>query len=76
VDPEYNPRSMQVIDDLVEEQIEQRDVLLIHRNDRYWAAEEESGVDPGLILEIRKLTNMFHVCLAVIRVLVSIIILA
>ena len=67
---------MQVIDDLVEEQIEQRDALLIDRNHRFWATEEESAVDPVLIVEVTKLRNMFHVCLAMIGVLVGIIVLA
>ena len=74
VDPEYTPRSMQVIDDLVEENIQDRDAFRTDRNHRYWAAQEEVRVEQGLHVEVRKVTNMFHVCLAVIGVLVGIIV--
>jgi len=67
---------MQVVDDLLEEQMEQRDSLLIDCRHRYWAEEEEATADEGLKLEVTKLKDMFHVCLAVIVVLVGIIVLA
>jgi len=35
VDAEYTPRSMKIIDDLVEEHIETRDWILGDRNERY-----------------------------------------
>jgi len=75
VDAKYTSRSMQVIDDLVEEQIEQRDAFLIDRNHRFWAEEEEAAADWALKVEVTKLRDMFHVCLAVIGVLVGIIVL-
>ena len=76
VDPEYTPRLMEVIDDLLEEQMEQRDSLLIDCRHRFWAEEEEPAADEGLKLEVAKLRDMFHVSLAVIVVLVRIIVLA
>jgi len=73
--PEYTPRSMKVIDDLVEEHIETPDAILMDRNDRYWAAKNEVTVQDGLVLEVTKLKNMVHICVAVIWVLVAIIVL-
>jgi len=76
VDPEYTPRSMDVIDDLVEEQMEQRDSLMIDCRHRLWDEEEDVAAHDGLKLEVTKLRDMFHVSLAVIVVLVGIIVLA
>ena len=67
---------MEVIDDLVEEQMEERDAQLIDRYERYCAGEDNVAVDSGLNVEVRNVTMMFHVSLAVIGVLVGVIVLA
>ena len=69
-------RTPHVVDDLIDEQIEDRDACLTDRNDCNWAAQEEDTVDHGLLVEVRKLTKMLHVCLAVTEVLVAIIVLS
>ena len=73
VDPEYTPRSMQVIDDLVLEQMDARDAFLTDRNELYWAAEEEGRVEDALRVEVRQVTKMFHVAVTVIGVLAIIV---
>jgi len=67
---------MEVIDDLVEEQMEERDAQLIDRYERYCTREDNATVDAGLNVGVRKVTMMFHVSLAVIGVLVGVIVLA
>ena len=52
---------MKVIDELVDEYIETRDSILIDRNDRYWAAQEEVRVEEGLLMEVIKVKkNVAH----------------
>jgi len=73
--PEYTPRSMQVIDDLVLDQMDARDAFLTDRNERQWAAEEEGRVEDALRVEVTQVTKMFHVVITVIGVLLAIIVL-
>ncbi|KAJ8445812.1 hypothetical protein Cgig2_027893 [Carnegiea gigantea] len=55
VDPEYTTQSMEFIDQLVEEDIDTRDWLLGDRNERFWAEHEETNIEHGLRIEVRKL---------------------
>ena len=76
VDPEYTPRSMQVIDDLVLGQMDARDAFLTDRNERHWAAEDEGRVEDALCVEVWQVTKMFHVGVTIIGVLLAIIVLS
>jgi len=67
---------MEVIDDLVEEQMEERDAQLIDRYERYCTGEDNAALDAGLNVEVKKVTMMLHVSHAVIGVLVGVIVLA
>ena len=56
--------------------MEQRDAQLIDRYERHNAGEDNAVVDDGLNVEVRKVTMMLHVSLAVIGALVGVIVLA
>ena len=76
IDPEYTPRSMEVIDDLVEEQIETRDWILGDRNERYWVKQDDMRVEDGLRVEVMKLKKMLGICVSVVVLLVAVIVMS
>ena len=71
VDPEYTARSMEVIDQMVEEQIESRNWMFGDHNECFWAHEADMKIEDGLRLEIGKLKNMLFITLGVIAVLIE-----
>ncbi|KAJ8420166.1 hypothetical protein Cgig2_022916 [Carnegiea gigantea] len=71
VDPEYPSRAMEVIDDLVADMREARDVLLEERNNQYWMEEEDRAVEDGMRAELDELKGVVGVAFAAIVVLVA-----
>ncbi|KAJ8432189.1 hypothetical protein Cgig2_013731 [Carnegiea gigantea] len=71
VDPEYPNRAMEVIDDLVIEMREARDVLLEERNNQYWMEEEDRAIEDGMRAELDELKGVVGVAFTAILVLVA-----
>ncbi|KAJ8425562.1 hypothetical protein Cgig2_012305 [Carnegiea gigantea] len=71
VDPQYPNRAMEVIDDLVVEMREARDVLLKERNNQYWMEEEDRAVEDGMRAELDELKGIVGVAFVAIVVLVA-----
>ncbi|KAJ8422402.1 hypothetical protein Cgig2_029226 [Carnegiea gigantea] len=71
VDPQYPSRAMEVIDDLVAEMREARDILLEERNNQYWIEEEDRAVEDGMRPELDELKGIVGVAFAAIVVLVA-----
>ncbi|KAJ8425786.1 hypothetical protein Cgig2_014499 [Carnegiea gigantea] len=71
VDPQYPNRAMEVIDDLVAEMREARNVLLEERNNQYWMEEEDRAVEDGIRAELDELKGIVRVAFAAIIVLVA-----
>ncbi|KAJ8428808.1 hypothetical protein Cgig2_028013 [Carnegiea gigantea] len=71
VDPQYPSRAMEVIDDLVADVREARDVLLEERNNQYWIEEEDRAVEDGMRAELDELKGVVGVAFATIVVLVA-----
>ncbi|KAJ8443866.1 hypothetical protein Cgig2_032690 [Carnegiea gigantea] len=71
VDPEYPSRAMEVIDDLVADMRDVRDVLLEERNNQYWMEEEDRAVEDGMRAELDELKGVVGVAFAAIVVLVA-----
>lgn len=65
-------RSMEVIDQIVEEHLETRDCILGDWNECCQVHHEEMKVEDGLRLETTKLKTMLYITLVVIIVLVAI----
>ena len=62
---------MEVIDDLVAEMREARDVLLEERNNQYWMEEEDRAVEDGMRAELDELKGVVGVAFTAIVVLVA-----
>ncbi|KAJ8420603.1 hypothetical protein Cgig2_001736 [Carnegiea gigantea] len=71
VDHEYPSRAMEVIDDLVADMREARDVLLEERNNQYWMEEENRAVEDRMRAELDELKGVVGVAFAAIVVLVA-----
>ncbi|KAJ8447962.1 hypothetical protein Cgig2_028838 [Carnegiea gigantea] len=71
VDPQYPNRAMEVIDDLVAEMREARNVLLEERNNQYWMEEEDRTVEDGMRAELNELKGVVGVAFVAIVVLVA-----
>ncbi|KAJ8430714.1 hypothetical protein Cgig2_000279 [Carnegiea gigantea] len=71
VDPQYPNRAMEVIDDLVAEMREARDVLLEEQNNQYWMEEEDRAIEDGMRAELDELKGVVGVALVAIVVLVA-----
>ncbi|KAJ8434687.1 hypothetical protein Cgig2_030257 [Carnegiea gigantea] len=71
VDPQYPNRAMEVVDDLVAEMREARDVLLEERNNQYWMEEEDKAVEDGMRVELDELKGVVRVAFAAIVALVA-----
>ncbi|KAJ8436614.1 hypothetical protein Cgig2_029860 [Carnegiea gigantea] len=66
VDPQYPNRAMEVIDDLVAEMKETRDVLLEERNNQYWMEEEDRAIKDGMRAEFDELKGVVGVAFTAI----------
>ncbi|KAJ8441637.1 hypothetical protein Cgig2_025804 [Carnegiea gigantea] len=62
-DPQDPNRAMEVIDDLVAQMREARDVLLEERNNQYWMEEEDRAVEDGMRAELDELKGVVLWCL-------------
>ncbi|KAJ8438971.1 hypothetical protein Cgig2_018882 [Carnegiea gigantea] len=71
VNPQYPNRAMEVIDDLVAEMREARDVLLEERNNQYWMEKEDRAVEDGMRAELDELKGVVGVAFTAIVVLVG-----
>jgi len=71
VDPQYRNRAIKVIDDLVAEMREARDVLLEERNNQYWMEKEDRAVEDGMRVELDELKGVVGVAFVAIVVVVA-----
>ena len=71
MDPQYRNRAIKVIDDLVAEMREARDVLLEERNNQYWMEKEDRAVEDGMRVELDELKGVVGVAFVAIVVVVA-----
>ena len=71
MDPPYPQKAMDVIDDLVAENRELRDVLIEERNKQYWIQQEDMVVDAAIRGDVARLKSRLELAYALVIVLVA-----